>query len=182
MLLSCHFHRLPFSLSTPSHPKLLLPILLFLPFLPPHPWNSLTSCYLKLLMRDQIHVLRLISIQSSPKHWPNNTSSESDSGNSTRSFKRMRRRPRNVSPFMLGLMMTRLLSFTLSNLDLLGHTSASRQHYLVAVEVGHTIEVREGQRIFLKDQSIRKCVGFQTYLDATSRSSKPHLRFNLPGE
>ena len=52
----------------------------------------------------------------------------------------------------------------------------------VAVEVGHMIEVQEGQRIFLKDQSIRKCVGFQKYLDVPSHSAKPHLRFNLPGE
>ena len=52
----------------------------------------------------------------------------------------------------------------------------------VAVEVGHTIEVQEGQQIFLKDQSIRKCIGFQKYIDVPSCSAKPHLHFNLPGE
>jgi hypothetical protein len=51
----------------------------------------------------------------------------------------------------------------------------------VAIEVGHMVEVQEGQHIFLKDQSIHKCIGFQQHLDAI-RSSKPHLRFNLPGE
>ena len=52
----------------------------------------------------------------------------------------------------------------------------------VAVDVGHMIEVQEGQQIFLKDHSIHKCAGFQKCLDAPSCSSKPHLHFNLPAE
>ena len=50
------------------------------------------------------------------------------------------------------------------------------------MDIGHVVEVQEGQRLFLKDQSLRKCIDFQKCLDAPSRSSKPHLHFNLPRE
>jgi hypothetical protein len=126
-LIWSHFHQSLSLLTTLSHPNSLLP------FLPPHwyLWNSITrcQCYLISLMRDPIRVLHPISTQSSLKHWPNNTSSESNSGNSTRRLKQMQRRPRNVWPFMLGLKMTPLLSFTSSNLDSFGPTSSSRQPY-----------------------------------------------------
>lgn len=52
----------------------------------------------------------------------------------------------------------------------------------VAVDIGHIVEVQEGQRLFLKDQSLQKCIDFQKCLNTPSRSSKPHLRFNLPHE
>ena len=52
----------------------------------------------------------------------------------------------------------------------------------IAVDIGHVVEVQEGQQLFLKDQSLRKCIDFQKCLDAPSWSSKPHLRFNLPRE
>ena len=52
----------------------------------------------------------------------------------------------------------------------------------VAVDVGYVIEVLEGQRIFLKDRSLRKCLDLQKCLDAPPRKSTPHLHYNLPRE
>ncbi|KAF8952645.1 hypothetical protein BDZ97DRAFT_1681014 [Flammula alnicola] len=52
----------------------------------------------------------------------------------------------------------------------------------VAVDVGYVVEVQEGQRIFLKDRSLRKCMDFQKCLDTPHRNSTPHLHYNLPRE
>ncbi|KAF8814083.1 hypothetical protein BYT27DRAFT_7082951 [Phlegmacium glaucopus] len=51
----------------------------------------------------------------------------------------------------------------------------------VAIDVGYVIEVREGQRLFLKDASIRRCADFQKSLD-TRPNCTPHLHRRLPHE
>ena len=105
----------------------------------------------------------------------------------------MQRRPRNVLPFMLGLngsvvhivqsgFIWPYFSLSPALLSTLGLAEASMLGHLwlynetdfmdwVAVDVGHMIEVQQGQRILLKDQSIRKCIGFQKCLDVPSHSS-----------
>lgn len=52
----------------------------------------------------------------------------------------------------------------------------------VAVDVGHVLEVCDGQRLFLKDASIRNCIEFQKSLDSHPRRSAPHLHKQLPRE
>ncbi|EDR05526.1 uncharacterized protein LACBIDRAFT_329487 [Laccaria bicolor S238N-H82] len=52
----------------------------------------------------------------------------------------------------------------------------------VAVEIGHTVEVQEGHRLFLKYHSLCKCIDLQKCLNTPSQGSKPHLHLNLPHE
>lgn len=51
----------------------------------------------------------------------------------------------------------------------------------VSVDVGHVVEVQEGQRIFLKDCSARKCMDFDKILGA-SQYATPHLHRHLARE
>ena len=52
----------------------------------------------------------------------------------------------------------------------------------VAIDVGYVMEVHEGQRIFLKDASLRKCVDFHKSLDSLPQTSTPHLHRQLAHE
>ena len=51
--------------------------------------------------------------------------------------------------------------------------------YWLTVGVDHIIEVHEGQHVFLRDRSVRKCERFDEHFNQVSR---PHLRNNLPQE
>ena len=52
----------------------------------------------------------------------------------------------------------------------------------VHIDVGHTFEVREGQRIFIKDVAVRDYQEFDQYLHIDPRQSTPHLRYDLATE
>lgn len=52
----------------------------------------------------------------------------------------------------------------------------------VAIDVGYVTEVHEGQRVFLKDASLRKCVDFHKSLDSRPPTSTPHLHRHLARE
>ena len=49
----------------------------------------------------------------------------------------------------------------------------------VAIHAGYVMEVHEGQCLFLKDASLRKCLDFQKLLDAHSQGSTPRLHNHL---
>jgi hypothetical protein len=51
--------------------------------------------------------------------------------------------------------------------------------FWVTVDVDHIVEVQEGQRVFLRDRSVRSCQGFDELFKQVSR---PHLRNNLAQE
>lgn len=52
----------------------------------------------------------------------------------------------------------------------------------VEVDVGHVVEVQEGQRILLKDRNIQYCEDLHKFLEARSRYTTPHLYSNLSQE
>ena len=52
----------------------------------------------------------------------------------------------------------------------------------VAIHAGYVMEVHKGQRLFLKDASLRKCLDFQKSLDTCSQGSTPHLHNHLAHE
>jgi hypothetical protein len=52
----------------------------------------------------------------------------------------------------------------------------------VAIHAGYVMEVHEGQHLFLKDASVRKCIDFQKSLDTRSQASTPHLHNHLAHE
>jgi hypothetical protein len=51
--------------------------------------------------------------------------------------------------------------------------------FWVTVDLDHIMEVREGQRVFLRDRSVRSCQGFD---ELFKQVSHPHLRNNLAQE
>ncbi|KIJ92432.1 hypothetical protein K443DRAFT_13606 [Laccaria amethystina LaAM-08-1] len=52
----------------------------------------------------------------------------------------------------------------------------------VEVDVGHVVEVQEGQRILLKNRNIQCCEDLHKFLEAHSRYTTPHLYSNLSQE
>ena len=83
-----------------------------------------------------------------------------------------------------------LLSF-LSVVDLTGAGSTARsrvQFYCralgvwVGVDAGYVLELRAGDRIFLKASHVEDTLEFDKHLHASSKQTMPHLCHNLPGE
>ena len=52
----------------------------------------------------------------------------------------------------------------------------------VGVDAGYVLELRVGDRIFLKASHVEDTLQFDRNLHANSKDSIPHLRHNLPGE
>ena len=52
----------------------------------------------------------------------------------------------------------------------------------VEVDVGHDVEVQEGQHILLKNWNIQYCEDLHIFLEACSQYTPPHLYSNLPQE
>jgi len=52
----------------------------------------------------------------------------------------------------------------------------------VSVDLGHTIEAREGHRIFAKDRLVDDCPGLKKHLKAPARFHVAHLRYGLAAE
>jgi hypothetical protein len=52
----------------------------------------------------------------------------------------------------------------------------------VGVDAGYVLELRAGDRIFLKASHVEDTLEFDKHLHASSKETMPHLRHNLPGE
>jgi len=102
-------------------------------------------------------------------------------------------KPPTVHEFQLGFSWPffTLVPEILSVVDLTSAGSTVRSHVQlyrgalgvwVGVDAGYVLELRAGDRIFLKASHVEDTLEFDKHLHASSKETMPHLRHNLPGE